>query len=785
MIYSAFRQVARAATTNIAAAISVAVGVGCAAAAFCVADQIFFRPLPYPEPDALYALRLSTERSGVYGRLNLADFAALKTLPGVRVAAFQPGVRGRLRGQTETLRSMAVSSDFFDVIGTRLASGRIFTKEEHEAKIPVCLLAHDVAQAAFGPADPIGKSLVIEDVRPKTFTVVGVLPRGFLFPDTRIAPGMLTPASERGREVGTVLGDVQILARLRPGTDTEALASRLQGIATASEAQYPKLDRSRRTAVVPLSQELFGAVSQPTLVIFAAVLSIALLACANLYHIFAVQLRRRGRDLGIAMALGASRRRLVAGLAIERAIVALAGALGALVIAQFLRWFLINQLPEALAVLAASAEPINARIGLFVVVAALSSVALAAVYPIVGSVRDVARHDDLKDRWVSRTPGARRADYLLIVSQSAATFVVLMITLAILRSLMAVSSQPMGFDYASFRLLQPLPPPAYFAEMASSRPQATRAAYDRLKTRFGSSIAANVGYPTGSTSGVVLAAGSADKVEIPYYAVSGDFFSVAGLRLVAGSVFGEVESLARTEKAVVDSTAAEKLWPRASPLGRFIEADDSRKYEVIGVVQALGRDLLQQEAPRGAVFLPIENRWGRLPMFSFRADRAVKVSEVGSIVESGFPGVFVPNEAVRPFRIQIARHEFLTALIGTIAAIDLLIVVVGVWSLSIHQLQAERREFGVRMALGAEPAAIVKMILTWRVLLPVALGIAMGAAVYLSFARRITEISFKTPAIDTTSLGLAAVSVLAAAAVPVMFPAVRLARDRDLLRQLR
>lgn len=787
LLLSALRQLARTKATSAAAVVSVAVAVGCAAAAFCVADPIFFRPLPYAQPDDLFALRLATERSGVAGRLNLADLAALKELPGVRVAAFQPGARGRLKNQGGTVRSMAVTSEFFDLLGVPIPTGRKFTQEEHQAKSPVCVLAPDVANALFGhSSSAIGKSVVIEDVLPKVFTVVGVLPKGFLFPDTRVAPAMITPASERGRDVGTVGGDVQILARLSQGTDHVRLASQLQAIAASSEAQYSKLDRGRRTVVLPLSGELFGQVSRPTLVIFAAVLSIALLGCANLYHIFAVQVRRRSRDLGIAAALGASRLRLLVSLVIEYAIVGIIGAAGATLIAQLLRSYLIGELPEALAVLAASAAPINARVVIFVLLGALASVALAAAYPVSQVLREVARHDGLKDRSVSRTSSSRRSDRLLIVSQSAATFLVLMISLTILRSLMAINTQPMGFDYASFRLVQPLPPPAYFTNLAASRPQATRAAYDQLKTRFGSVVAANVGFPTGSTSGVVLAVNSVDKVEVPYYAVTGDFFGVAGLRLVAGRTFGEAESLTRTEKAVIDSVAAEKLWPGVSPLGKFLQADESsQKYQVIGVVQAIGRDLLQQQVRRGAAFLPIENRWGRLPMISFRAGSDVAVSEVAAVTEAAFPGVFVPNETVRPFRVQIARYEFLTALIGTIAAIDILIVMVGIWSLSVHQLQAERREFGVRMALGAEPANIVKMILTRRVLIPVMAGMALGGVAYLSFAGRMGELSFKTPAIDATTLGVSILAVVAAAVLPVIYPALKLARDPELLRQLR
>lgn len=786
MLISAIRQLTRAKTANIAAIISIGVGVGCAAAAFCVADPIFFRSLPYPNAKALFVLSSAPERNGVPGRLNLADFAQVKELPGIRAAAFQPGTRGRLRGNTETLRSMAVTADFFDVLGVALYAGRKFTQEEHDARSPVCLLTHDVARAVFGLAsDAVGRSIVLEDVRPKTFTVVGVLRPDFLFPDTRLAPGMITPAGDRGREVGTVTGDVQILARLEGDSNPGTLALRLQAIVTSSEAQYPKLARGRRPFVVPLSEELFGNVSQATLVIFAAVLSIALLGCANLYHVFATQLRKRARDLNIATALGASRRRIVASLGVEYAIIAVAGGVSALFVAQLLRSYMIGELPEALAVLAASAEPINARVAIFALAASILSVALASAHPVLEVLRG-GRHEWLNDRSVSRTRSSRRTDRFLIVLQSAATFLVLMFSLTILRSLVAISSQPIGFDYVPFRLVQPMPPPLYFTEKASARPEATRAAYDRLKIRFGASIAANVGYPTGSTSGIVIAGEpAANQAEVPYYAVTGDFFNVAGLRLVAGQGFGEAESLARSEKAVVDLAAAGKLWPASSPLGKFLVSDDSRRYEVVGVVETVQRDLLQEETPRGAVFLPIENRWGRLPMISYRDDSEVTASEVGTIVEAVFPGAFVSNDPVRPFRLQLARHEFLTALIGTIAAIDILIVVVGIWSLSLHQLVAERREFGVRMALGARPANILTMILGWRIVFPVVVGITLGAIASLAFAGRVAELSFKTSPLDGTSLTLSAVVVMVAAIVPVIFPAIRMSRDARLLRQLR
>lgn len=781
------RQLLRTPATNLAAVFSIAVGVGCAAAAFCVADPIFLRSLPYAQPQTLFSLNLAPEPNGIPGRLNLADLAALKHLPGVRVAAFQPGARGRLRGRNEPIRSMAVTSGFFDVLGVPLARGRAFTQDEHQAGSPVCLLAHNVAEAVFGRAsNAVGETVVLEDLRPRAFTVVGVLPPGFLFPDTRVAPGMIVPASDSGQGVGTIVGDVQIVARLAHATDRTGLASQLRQIAASSEAQYPKLDRGRQTIVSSLSDDLFGQVRQPTLVIFVAVLSIALLGCANLYHILAIQLRRRSRDLGVATALGATRGRLVAGLAVERVIIAIVGAAGAILIAQLLRAYLLGELPEALAVLGASAEPINGRVIAFVLAASFASVTLAALHPIWQMVRALDRQEWLKDRSASRTRSGRRADGILIVSQSMATFLVLMISLTVLRSLIAIGSQPIGFDYGALRIVQPLPAPAYFSDLSSSRAQATRAAYDRLKTRFGSTVAANVGFPTGSTAGVVVAGESVDEAEVPYYAVSGDFFTVSGLRLVTGHTFDESESLIRGEKAIVDEVAAQKLWPGTSPLGRFVEASgESRRYQVVGVVRTIGRDLLQARAPIGAVFLPIEDRWGGIPMISFRAARDVRVPEIAAVIESELPGVFVSDEPFRPFRVQFARHEFLTALIGTIAALNLLIVVVGVWSLNVHQLHAERRDLGVRMALGAEPAAVVNMILIWRVLVPVSIGIALGAVAYLPFAGRVAELSFKTPPVDATSLTVAALVVVAAAVLPMIVPSLRLARDQKLLRELR
>lgn len=777
----------RTPATNVVAVLSISVGIGCAAAAFCVADPVFLRPLPYAQPNTLFSLKLTPEPNGIAGRLNLADFSALKALPDVRVAAFQPSARGRLRGQNEPIRSMAVTWGFFDVLGVPLARGRVFTQDEHQAGSPVCLLAHEVAEAVFGRAsNAVGESVVLEDLRPRAFTVVGVLPPGFLFPDTRVAPGMIVPISDGGQSVGTIVGDVQIVARLMPEANSASLTGQLRQIAASSEAQYPKLDRGRQTMVSSLADDLFGEVRQPTLVIFVAVLSIALLGCANLYHILAIQLRRRSRDLGVATALGATRRRLVAGLAVERAIIAIVGAGGALLIAQLLRVYLIGELPEALAVLGASAEPINGRVIAFVLAAAFASAALAAFHPIWQLVRALDRQEWLKDRSASRTRSGRRADGMLIVSQSMATFLVLMISLTVLRSLFAIGNQPMGFDYGALRIVQPLPAPAYFADLSSSRAHATRAAYDRLKTRFGSAVAANVGFPTGSTAGVVVAGESVDEVEVPYYAVSGDFFGVSGLRLVAGHTFDESESLIRGEKAVVDEVAAQKLWPGTSPLGRLVEASgESRRYQVIGVVRGIGRDLLQAQAPRGAVFLPIEDRWGGIPMISFRASRDVRVPEMAAVIESELPGVFVSDEPFRPFRVQFARHEFLTALIGTIAALNLIIVVVGVWSLNVHQLHAERRDLAVRMALGAEPAAVVNMILVWRVLVPVGLGIALGAVTYLPFAGRVAELSFKTPAVDVTSLAVSTLVVVTAAVLPMIVPSLRLARDQELLRELR
>ena len=764
-----------------AAILTVALGIAATTAMFSVVYGIVLKPLPYGDPDRLVNLWTTAPARGVpRGNVAMANVYDWKARNHVftDIAALRPIANFNLTGagEPERLNGSRVSANLFALLGVTPLHGRLFLAgEDTDGRDRVAILSYGLWQRRFG-ADPsvVGRTIALGG---PPYTVVGVMRQDFAFPsrDYQIyVPLTFDPAELVHRLNYSYLA----VARLKPGATLDQARAEMDLISAQIRREHPREADGIGAEVAPMQADTVAAVRTPLYVLLGAVAAMLLIGCANLANLLLSRALSRRRELAMRAALGASRRRLILQSVAELApMLATGGALGLAAAASAIG-AIVPLLPADL--------PRAENIALDWAVLAVSAATLGVIGGLVG-VWPALQASRLgmgpaavdQSRGNSGPPRGTRVRDALVVGQIAATLWLLVSATLLMRSFAEVRRVNPGFN----------PEHVYTAHLAIPR---SKYRTDRDVAAFGDRLIARLralpdvvsvgmvnrlplagGTQTGPIAFEGIDSTSVGLKNVDFRSVTPDYFRTLEIPLVSGRPFTEADD-ADTLVAIIDDKLAKLAFPDADPLGHRVRMPvaDEPWMRIVGVVGHIRHDRLEEDVRPQIYFTNAERTQDRMAL-------AVRTrGEPSSIAASVVAAIHAvdPEQPVYDARTldavidrSLGQRRLQTMLLGAFASIALLLAAIGVYGVIAFGVGQRTREFGIRLALGANRAGIVRGVLQRGAML-FAAGSALGLLAAAGSAQVIGSLLFNVGRFDGVSFAAATlvlfVVALAACAVP-------------------
>jgi predicted permease len=811
------RVLAKAPGFTAVAVLTLALGIGANTAMFSALYGLVFRSLPYRNASRLVMLWDSNRRTGLkHIPVMEGSFAILqsqaKSFEGM--AAFTSAdLRGGLLatrrwGTEERVAAAGVSPQFFSVLGVAPLLGRTFTASEGVAVAKdnrwqlahVAILSYAYWRQHYGAnADVIGKTITLNKFGDKRqYTIVGVMPNGvdFPYPLGPNKPDIWTNAAL----IQTSLGgnDLEVVGRLKAGASLAQAQAEIHTIADRIRAQYPKDYKDEDVSVVPLSSELIRDVRSILWVLLAAFGFILLIGCANVGNLLLVRAVSREKEMAIRATLGAGRLAVIRQMLVEGMLLALAGgALGLLLAYGSLRAFLAL-LPQTIYIPRLDSVALDSRM---LIVAGLLSVCAAGVFSVLPSLR-LARpnlNETLKSGSARKLPPGhsvlRRPGSVLLVVEVSLALVLLTGTLLMLRSMQKLLSvnghfQPerllsmrVDIDNAYLQPLQDLEPVRIhfqqFEQRLAALPGVEAVALTESFPPVAHQHSSQQFKADGGGGAIAQGFEPAD-----YHVVTPTYFDMMGMTLVRGRWFADSDVPGSLPVAVINEAMAKTYWRDTDPLGVKVqpwwrETEKKISYEIVGIIRE-PKEFGTGETPLPAVYLDYAQV--PLPHLSVIVRTRANPKGIGSAMRDAVlqvvPGhmfvgqVQTGNELISE---SSAQPRFTTQLLAAFSSLALLLAVVGIYGLISYYTSQRTHEIGVRIALGAQRADVMRLVLKEGMGLA-GLGIAAGIVVSYGFAKSLTSLLYGVSATDFSSFAAAAVLFSFVALTASYIPARRAMR---------
>jgi putative ABC transport system permease protein len=787
----AARLLVRQPGVTIIAVLTLAIGVGGNTAIFSAVDAVLLRPLPYREPDRLVKLWEKRAREGVLDNVVApADFLDWAKMNGVfeNVAAYTT-IAGTLTGAGDAVRlqAAAVSTPFFDILGTKAALGRTFRPEEGVVgQHRVVVLTDAVWKQRFGSvASVVGRKIVLNGV---PHEVVGVLPADFEFADSAVE--LWAPLAFAGNQP-RASHFLEVYARLKPGVTLERARSEMDRVAAILQQEYPDTNRYHGVHVMSLREDLTRRVRTGLLLLLGAVAFVLLIACVNVANLLLAKGAARRREMAVRAALGAGRARLAGQALTESILLAAVGGAAGLIVAQLGIMLLRMLAPAQLPILGLHHFGLDLRVLAFTFALSLVTGVVFGVLP-AWQVASDNLNDSLKD---GRSPGGvrRRLRAALVVGEIALASMLLVAAGLTLRSFQSLLKTEPGFEIAN-RLTAAVLLPALKYDTNEKR----LAALTEIERRFASipgvkHAGATNRLPLGVESGRsgVQIEGRSPVPDSPTRAhpraVTVDFFRAMGMMLVSGRPFATSDEATSPPVAIVNQTMADRYWPGVSPIGRRVRLGGTEVWrEVIGVVRD-GRNWGLEDPVNPELYMPLAQFMWTAPVFVLATDGdpSALVASVRNELRAVDADLPLSNVGtMREVAAQsVASRRSTMILLAVFGVLALLLAAAGIYGVMAHLVAQRTSEIGVRMTLGARPSDVLRMILKEGVLQAVA-GLALGLGGAVLLMRSFSSMLYQVKPADPLTLAAVAVLLITTALFACYVPARRATRV-DPVRALR
>jgi len=761
------------------AVVTLALGIGGAAAIAGIVRGLLLEPLPYAHE----------ERLGIFWSVydwSEREFLTLRPdFPGFeKVAAYHPNevTLERPGAATLYLLGLDASAELFDVLGTAPMLGRGFRAgDDLQGAEPVAVLSHALWRELGGDPSIVGRSLRLDG---ETRTVVGVMPPGFWFPspDFRLWTSRRLDPEDRS-------GNYALVGRLARGVSWDALPAQLERLSArlAENFQYPaQWDKTKNAAVTPARDALVGPLRPALWATAAAMALILLIACANVAALALGQIEGRSTELAARAALGAERGRLARQLIAEAALLCGAAALAGLALAAAGYRLLVDTLP-----LGAWAEGTRIDLGLFA--GAVAAAFLAALLVALPSLVALGRSDLAGSLATGRSggigAGRGRLESALVVAEVALAVVIAAGTFLLARSVARLYAIDPGVDTAGVAVIDVVLPGD--ADLARRR-QIVRDLVAELGALPGvRSAAASHKLPLrgeGSSSGIAIDGGPRLETTTYFRIVSPGYLETLGYPLLAGRSLTSADAVApegdgdAEVPVVVNQALAERHFPGGDALGHVLTRGFGARERIVGVVgNAAEADLADPPAP--ARYWLVDRVPWELPAVSIVL-RAEAGLDPLALLEPARAAVtrLVPAAAVsetttmeRLLDLAVGPARQVMRLLTLLAALAMTLGAVGVYGVLAHFVGRRRRDWAIRMALGHAPRQVAAHVVRHGALL-VAVGVGAGWALALAGARLMRALLYAVEPSDPFSFLAAGVALLAVGLLAALLPARRAGR---------
>jgi putative ABC transport system permease protein len=760
--------------------LTLGIGIGATTAIFTVVNAVLLRPLPYPAPDRLVAIWQVTPASD-RASVSVPNFRDWQTSTHAfsAIATYRGGATTVLGG-TEPTRADAyrVSGDFFRVLGTTPLRGRFFLPEDARiGAAPVAVVSASFWRRMLGGDDLAGKRV---DIAGRVFDVIGVMPDESVFPERAEVwvPRELFDGGE-GRD-GL---NERVIARLAPGVAFARAQQEMSTIAARLRREHPTDNPATDARVVDLQRDLIGNVRDYLRILLGAVLFVLLVASVNLASASLARGTARGREMAIRLALGAGRRRLVRQLLTESTMLAVAGGVIGVCVAAWLVRLLVRLAPSSIPrpttigldpLVLAFALGVSVVTGLVIgLVPALSSSDVSPATALGGgrgSVGD-AKH------------GIRR---LLVGAEVALALMLLAGAGLLLRSFSRLIGERPGFDASGVLVADLALPSSRYADGAS-RQQFYDGLLDRVRALPGAELAAvtnTTPLSWGPNGGMVAEDRPGETGQAHYRVVSADYFRALGVALVAGRTFQAADDSTAPHVALVNESLVRQMWPAGTGLGKRIrfrgmDAHNETWLTVVGVVRD-ARQIALDAAAVPEVYVSYRQRPDRAGSMSVVVRTRVAPQSLAAAVReavreqaSDVP-VTIGTMEDRVAR-SVADRRFVMLVLTAFGVVALLLAAVGIYGVLSYSVARRTKEIGVRVALGARPAAVLGMVVADS-MRPVVWGTIAGVAGALAVTRVLRGLVYGVGVTDPVSFGSAIAALIVVAMAASLVPARRAAK---------
>ncbi len=802
------RVLAKSPGFTLVAVLTLALGIGANAAIFSVVYSALLRPLPYYQPNRLVTLgegRTQTRDNELVSRNSShSDFVdwqkSAKSFASLTAYDFDTFTLAG-NGEPKSVFGMQAMPNFFATLGVKPVLGRAFVDGEDVSDGPhVAMLTYGYWRSDFG-GDPnvIGRTITLDN---KPVTIVGVLPRDFQFAPSNDSPLWVPMHPSQDLLTRRNLRWMNVFARLAPGVSMSQAQAEMDGITAHLAREYPQQDGSVFVAIGTLRHRIVGQVQPLLLVIFGAVGFVLLIACANVANLMMTRAAGRRKEFAIRTALGASRGQLIMQLLTESALLAALGAAVGFVAAQWGVNILITAIPQpVLSSLPNLREAgTNLPVLAFLCGVTLLTAVLFGLAPAL-AMSQTKVSDALKDESRGGTSTAHaRLRNAVVAAEIAVSLVLLVGAGLMLRSLHALLHQDAGFDQRNLLVFSVnLPDSSYPSakEYPGDSPAARLFEHEfseKLRNLPGvQGVGVTSALPIGGSGGTIrfvvqgrpTAQGQEDECDI--ITLTPGFFSTLKAPLLSGRMFSAADKFEAPWVMMVNQAFVNKYFPNEVAVGKRMRFTfDAREpyREVVGVVGNVAQDDLAGP-PTPVIYVANEQGPSTYLTYMVRTagDPAAFVGSAQAAlhqIDQGLP--LIQPQTMEHFTDQTSSvflRRYPSYLIGSFAGLALVLAMIGLYGLISYAVQQRTREIGIRMALGAQPADVLKLVMGQGIG-AVLVGLGVGVVAALALTRLMASLLFGVRPTDVVTFASVAVLLTCVALAASYIPARRAMRTDPL-----
>ncbi len=745
---------------NTVAVLTLMLGIGINSALFSLTNQVLFSPLPYNNPERLVMLwRTSRNKSdktltapGVFFDWRDSN-QVFEDIAAYEDAATSKRVRFNLTGGDipERVLGTGITVNFFSLLGIEAAHGRAFLPEDElNDQGHIVLLSNELWKRRFG-ANPniLGHALGLNG---EAYTVVGIMPP-LLDIKNPLGSDLWVPLTfPEGRNNRQIVA-YKTIARLKPGVNLRQAQEAMNTLAQNLEQEHPDTDADSGILITSLRDEIFGSRQTAFYILMAAVLLVLLIACINVANIVLARNTERSKEFAIRVALGASRTTLIRQLLIESLLLAFIGGVLGLILASWTLNLSVKILPPNL--FHSASFGLDIRMIVFtLIVSGLSAIGFGLAPALRASRVDLSQ--SIKDSTRSSTTGLHTLQVrrLLVISEIALALVLLISAGLMISSLLRLQNVSLGFNPKNVLTMQITLP--WYKYTEEQRLPFYRELLDRITQLPGveqASLASSIPMRGPDYLQSFSLEGEASSNSARYRVVDKNYFQTMSISLLKGRYFTQQDEENSPHVVVINESLARKLFSDKNPIGKRLPINSGA--EIIGIVEDVRHSRLSEQ-PEPAVYVPLTQDPSNAANLVIRTASnplgvAASVQEAVWAIDKDQPIEGI-NTMESVLAEGMADTRFYTLVLTIFAILALCLASVGIYGVMSYHVTQRTHEIGIRLALGAQPKDVIRLVLGQGLAL-VLIGVAIGLAGALIFTRFISSLLYGVGTTDPMTFG--------------------------------